>query len=165
MSTILCVDDEPAILSALQRELSRYGKVITANGPAQALSLLAKEEVALVVSDFRMPGMDGLQLLHLLRKTYPNAVRIVLTANDLDPTSQSVAEADAFRFLPKPWNRRDLHTTVERALSQPKLCGSVVDELEAEHPGISLVQKTDEGFIEIPMKALDDAPLLEAWLR
>ena len=155
MKTILCVDDEAAILKALQRELSRYGRVLTANGPAQALSILSKEEVALVVCDFRMPGMDGLQLLHLLRKTYPKTVRVVLTANDLDPNEPSVAEADAFRFLTKPWDRKDLHATVERALA---LTGpsNPVEALEASYPGISTVTKTQSGHIEIDPNEEDE---------
>jgi two-component system probable response regulator PhcQ len=160
MKTILCIDDEAAILTALQRELSSQCRVLVANGPAQALAVLAKEPVDLVVSDFRMPGMDGLQLLHLLRKTYPKVVRIVLTANELDPASTEVAEAEAFRFLAKPWNRRDLHETVRRALDLTT--SSPERELEEEHPGIFSVPKTESGFITLDPNEDQDPSVFSA---
>jgi DNA-binding NtrC family response regulator len=118
MKTILCIDDEPAILRALQRDLSRHGRVLTASGPAHGLSVLAQEPVSVVLSDFNMPGMDGLQLLHLMRKSYPQTVRIVLSGNEMDPQDESMADAEVFRFLLKPWDRSELHQTVERALSR-----------------------------------------------
>src|SRR3954470_15275354 len=76
---ILLVDDEVAILDGLRRQLRKRFTVHTANSGADALELLKCEQVAVVVSDMRMPQMDGATLLSRVRSLYPNAVRILLT--------------------------------------------------------------------------------------
>src|SRR4051812_20297282 len=76
---ILLVDDEVAILDGLRRQLRKKFTVHTANGGAEALELLKSESVAVVVSDMRMPQMDGATFLARVRALYPNVVRILLT--------------------------------------------------------------------------------------
>ena len=77
--TVLCVDDEPGILSALKRTLrSPDVAVITATSGAQALEFMAELPIDLVISDMRMPGMDGAQLLERICSDWPDTVRILL---------------------------------------------------------------------------------------
>ena len=78
--TILLVDDEPPVLRALQRLLQRAGyRVFTAENGAMALALLASQQVALVVSDFRMPGMNGAQLVHEFKSVQPGLRALIVS--------------------------------------------------------------------------------------
>ena len=83
-ATLLLVDDEPSILSALRRLLRPTGHtVLTATSGAEGLALLATQEVALVVSDMRMPGMDGAQFLEQVRAQCPDTVRLLSVAGSV----------------------------------------------------------------------------------
>ena len=117
MSTVLCVDDEPNILSALQRVLrGEVGRVLTAAGGAEALALIEREPVDLVISDMRMPGMDGLQLLERLHAQRPDTERILLTGHaDIDSAIGAVNRGAVFRYLQKPWQEPSLRGAVHDA--------------------------------------------------
>ena len=100
---ILLVDDEVAILDGLRRQLRKRFTVHTANSGADALELLKCEQVAVVVSDMRMPQMDGATLLSRVRSLYPNVVRILLTGQaDTQAAIAAVNEGQIYRFLTKP---------------------------------------------------------------
>lgn len=100
---ILLVDDEVAILDGLRRQLRKKFQVHTANGGAEALELLQTEPVAVVVSDMRMPQMDGATFLSRVRALYPDAVRILLTGQaDTQAAITAVNEGQIYRFLTKP---------------------------------------------------------------
>ncbi|NRF71818.1 response regulator [Aquincola sp. S2] len=118
LATVLCVDDEPNILSSLKRVLRGHGLcVITAGGGAQALSMLEKMPVDLVISDMRMPGMDGAQLLEQVNERWPQIVRILLTGHaDMDSTVAAINRGRIFRYLPKPWDEAELISTVRQGL-------------------------------------------------
>src|SRR5215470_958765 len=77
--TILVVDDEPASLRALQRTLSPRYRVLAADSGEMGLEVLAREAVSLIVTDHRMPGLSGVEMLARARSSHPDAVRIVLT--------------------------------------------------------------------------------------
>src|SRR6185436_4425639 len=80
--TVLCVDDEPNILAALKRTLRSAGfAALTADGGAEAIEILEKLPVDVVVSDMRMPGIDGAQLLEQVHARWPHVVRILLTGH------------------------------------------------------------------------------------
>ncbi len=117
-STVLCVDDEPGILSALKRSLrSADVAVITATNGAQALEFMAKLPIDLVISDMRMPGMDGAQLLERICRDWPDTVRILLTGySDVAATILAVNRGRIFRYLQKPWDERELVETVREGL-------------------------------------------------
>ena len=123
MSTVLCVDDEPNILSALQRVLrGEVDRVLTAPGGAEALELLEHEPVDLVISDMRMPGMDGLQLLERLHAQRPQTVRILLTGHaDIDSAIGAVNRGAVFRYLQKPWQENLLRGAVHEGLERQAL--------------------------------------------
>jgi response regulator RpfG family c-di-GMP phosphodiesterase len=100
---ILLVDDEIAILDGLRRQLRKKFTVHTANSGAEALELLESEQVAVVVSDMRMPQMDGATFLSRVRSLYPNVVRILLTGqSDTQAAITAVNEGQIYRFLTKP---------------------------------------------------------------
>jgi response regulator RpfG family c-di-GMP phosphodiesterase len=103
LTSILLVDDEVAILDGLRRQLRRKFTVHTASGGAEALEFLQSESVAVVVSDMRMPQMDGATFLSRVRALRPDVVRILLTGQtDTQAAIQAVNEGQIYRFLTKP---------------------------------------------------------------
>jgi diguanylate cyclase (GGDEF)-like protein/PAS domain S-box-containing protein len=115
--SVLLVDDEPSILSALRRLLRREGYTLhTATGGAEGLELLAEHEVGVVISDARMPEMPGAEFLSRVRDMYPDTVRIMLSGyTDLEAVTSAVNRGELFRFLSKPWDDADLLNTVRDA--------------------------------------------------
>jgi len=114
---VLCVDDEPGVLNALRRSLSKERcEVITAGSPDEALAWLKEVTVHLVITDQRMPGMTGIQLLDQVRKRSPRTARALLTACRTPAVVRQGLEAGAEAFLYKPWDERYLIETVRRIL-------------------------------------------------
>jgi len=101
---ILLVDDEVMVLEALRRQLHPKFDVTTASGGAEAIQIVMRQgPFAAVVSDLRMPGMDGVALLYLIRQAAPDTVRILLSGKaDVEAVSAAVNEGSIFRFLLKP---------------------------------------------------------------
>lgn len=120
--TILIVDDEASVLSALQRTLRREGfRIITACAADEALRILAGDgpRPQVVVSDFRMPQIDGLSFLREVRQRWPRVQRILLTGYaDLAALERAVNETEIFRYLSKPWDDSVLITTIRSALEE-----------------------------------------------
>lgn len=121
--TILCVDDEANILSALRRLFRPHGyTVLVAGGGAEGLEMLAKEHVDLIISDMRMPGMDGATFLAEARRLYPDTVRLLLTGYaDMDSTIAAINAGQIARYIAKPWNDQDVVLTVREALERKAL--------------------------------------------
>jgi response regulator RpfG family c-di-GMP phosphodiesterase len=120
---VLCVDDEPQILQGLMLHLRRQYKVVTAEGAAAALKLVAESNPpAVVVSDMRMPGMDGAALLKRMLELHPESTRILLTGEpSRDSAATAVNEGQIFRFLTKPCSPDDLRAAVEAGMVQHRL--------------------------------------------
>ena len=120
---ILAVDDEPNVLSALQRALRRQGyQVSTAEGGAEALAQLAQLQPHVIISDMRMPGMNGAEFLKASRAHSPHAVRMLLTGYaDISSALQAVNEGEVFRYLTKPWNDEQLGAALEEGLERHRL--------------------------------------------
>jgi response regulator RpfG family c-di-GMP phosphodiesterase len=124
---ILCVDDEPNILSALQRLLNRNGyQVLTAAGGEAALDMLRNpptpNPIAMIISDQLMPGMTGVELLRQVKESHPETIRIILTGHmDVESAIAAVNNGGMFRYLTKPWEDQDLLTTVDAGLLQYEL--------------------------------------------
>lgn len=120
---VLAVDDEPGVLSALRRALRTRGfDVLTADGGAAGLALLAREPVDAIISDMRMPGMDGAAFLTAARDIRPSALRVLLTGHaDLTAALRAVNEGEIFRFLTKPWDDDRLAAVLDEGLERERL--------------------------------------------
>ncbi len=120
---ILCVDDEPSILSALRRLFRTQGYTIFSAGSGQeGLDLLAKEPIDLVISDMRMPQMDGAQFLEQVFQRWPDTQRILLTGYaDVASTIAAVNQGKIWSYISKPWNDGELLLDVHRALAHSRL--------------------------------------------
>lgn len=118
--TLLFVDDEESILNALRRLFYKEKHRILITPSAQeALKLIEAEPVALVISDHRMPEMEGTKLLLRMREIKPDTVRIMLTGYaDMNAALEAINESRVYRFISKPWNDDDLRLTVREALRQ-----------------------------------------------
>jgi response regulator RpfG family c-di-GMP phosphodiesterase len=117
MSTLLLVDDEASILSALKRLLRRENyRILTATSGEEALTLLAEHEVGVIITDQRMPGMSGTELLARARTMHPKAVRMVLSGyTGVDSLTDAINRGEIYRFLTKPWDETELLNTVREA--------------------------------------------------
>lgn len=115
---VMCVDDEPNILSALRRLLRPQGyQVVLAGGGVEALSLLEEAPCDLIISDMRMPEMDGAQFLAEVRARWPQTVRILLTGYaDIGSTIAAINQGQIYRYINKPWDDNDLVLVVRQAL-------------------------------------------------
>jgi len=120
---VLCVDDEPQILQGLTLHLRRQYRVVTADGAAAALKLVAEGSTpAVILSDMRMPVMDGAALLKRMLELRPETTRILLTGEaSRDATISAVNEGQIFRFLTKPCSPDDLRGAVEAGVIQHRL--------------------------------------------
>jgi len=120
---VLCVDDEPNILSALRRLFRQSGYVVEVAGSgSEGLAALERAGFDLVISDMRMPEMDGAQFLEQVRKRWPETVRILLTGySDIGSTIEAINKGQIFRYVSKPWDDDDLRLTVRHALERKAL--------------------------------------------
>lgn len=124
---ILFVDDEQNILSSLRRLFRTHGyQVLTADSGAAALDILEKEPVDLVISDMRMPQMDGAQFLERVRERWPDTIRLLLTGySDIASILAAINRGEIYRYITKPWDDNDIvlvvrHALERRALEQEK---------------------------------------------
>lgn len=129
---VLFVDDEPNVLQSIKRNLRKQFDVVTADGGQAALDLLAEQgPFAVIVSDMRMPGMDGVQFLSQAKRQTPDSVRMMLTGNaDQETAVAAVNEGDVFRFLNKPCDAPTLAAAVDSALAHHRLIIAERDLLE-----------------------------------
>ncbi len=138
---VLLVDDDLDIISAFQRNLRKHFVIKTAINGIEALEIIRDNpQFAVIVSDYNMPKMTGIELLSAVRKVSPDTVRVMLTGYaDLDTSMTAVNEGAVFRFLTKPINTDILITTIQDCIEQHRL---VTSEKE-------LLDKTLKGTIKI----------------
>jgi response regulator RpfG family c-di-GMP phosphodiesterase len=178
--TVLFVDDESHVLGTIKRLLQNeaYG-VITANSGAEALELLAKQPVSLIVTDQRMPEMSGLDLLKEAKARFPGAIRMIITGYaDLEVVIKAINEGEVYRFIPKPWNDEDLKLTVRQALVQydtlednrqllstVKMQRAVITEAEQKFPGVVIISnKLKDGVYIIEQATSTLEELMQKYL-
>lgn len=115
--TLLLVDDESAILSALKRLLQRDGyRILTATSAREGFDLLSTHAVQVILSDQRMPEMNGTEFLSRVRDLYPDTIRIMLSGYaDLSSVTDSINRGSIYKFLSKPWNDEALSAGVREA--------------------------------------------------
>lgn len=142
--TILLVDDEEAVLRALQRTLQRAGyRVLQATSADRALELLSEQQVALVVSDYRMPGLSGAELLSQVRQLYPTVLGLILSAYaDREALLACLNSGAAWRFLEKPWDDQQLLMVLSEALKER-------DARLAEQQRTNVLLSSQEALLEL----------------
>lgn len=142
---VLFVDDEPNVLSGIRRQLRRSFKVDTAIGPEAGLEKLRAGRYPVIVTDMRMPGMNGAQFLVEARKLQPHAIRMVLSGEaSIDAAIDAVNSGNVFRYLRKPTRPEDLAAGVKEALLR----------FEADANERDLLEKTLGGVVETLSEAL-----------
>jgi len=124
---VLFVDDEENILNSLKRLFQKSDiQVLTATSGSEALEVLRRMDVAVMVSDQLMPGMKGDELLVKARSVSPDTVRIMMTGHgDLPTALQAINSGEVFRFLLKPWENQVLRNIIEEALARHLLFRSM----------------------------------------
>lgn len=120
---ILCVDDEPSILRALRRIfMDEPWDLHFATGGEEGLAVVAEQPLDLILSDFRMPGMDGVAFLKKAKEQRPDCMRLVLSGYaDINLIVSALNEGEIYRFIPKPWNDDELLDNVRKALEYHRL--------------------------------------------
>jgi len=113
---ILLVDDEPMVLQSLSATFRKQYNVFTATNGKEAIELIRQNQIHVVLSDQRMPGMLGHEVLRIIKTISPSTIRILLTGySDLDAIMNSVNSGEVFRYLTKPWKVEQLRETVAAA--------------------------------------------------
>jgi eukaryotic-like serine/threonine-protein kinase len=149
---LLFVDDEERVVNALRTVFKDSYRVVTATGGEQALGMVRREKFHVVVSDQRMPGILGVDLLREVKGIAPNTVRILLTGySDLAAIVGSVNEGEVYRFIHKPWQQEDLIATVAEAVT-------IAIALEASPPPRTTAKSDDD----VTVLVLDDPALARA---
>jgi serine/threonine-protein kinase len=149
---LLFIDDEERVVNALRSLFKDSYRVVTATSGEQALGMVRRERFHVVVSDQRMPGMLGVDLLREIKALAPNTVRMLLTGySDLAAIVGSVNEGEVYRFIHKPWNQDDLMATVGEAVT-------IAIALEASPPP----RATATGHDDVTIVVLDDPALARA---
>ena len=162
--SILIVDDSPNILKALQRtfRLESY-TTVCANSAKEAMVILSKEAIDVIISDENMPGVSGTELLKQVHDLYPDIIRMMLTgATDVEVAKNAINRGEIWRFFTKPWDDFELLTAVRQAL---KMCNlgrenmelkssvqkqeRLMRQLEREYPGITEKCLAPDGSIII----------------
>ena len=169
MKRIMLVDDEKNVLHALERLLvSPQCEVECFTDPEQALLRAHTATFDLVISDYRMPGMNGVEFLRQIRTMQPDTMRIILSAyGELEAMQAAINEAEIYRYISKPWDTRDLKQTIDNALTQQDMLVEnrrlaeqlrhqqelldrqqvALRELEKHHPEIARVIWGDDGSV------------------
>ena len=120
--TILCVDDEIDNVEVLERTFRMSYNVITATSGLEALKILEQKEVAVIISDQRMPQMTGVEFLQKSIALRPDTIRILLTGySDINSVIDAINTGQVYRYITKPWDIHDLKSTVARAIERYRM--------------------------------------------
>jgi serine/threonine-protein kinase len=141
---VLFVDDEERILNALRALFRSRYHVFTADNGAQALEFVRRFGIHVVVSDQRMPGMTGVELLRQVKDLSPASVRLLLTGySDLAAIVGSINDGEVFRFVKKPWDNDEMQATLADA-------AAIALDLAAARPGKeTAVEKMDAAVVVV----------------
>ena len=168
MHTILLVDDDPNVLAALSRALRKeVYQVATAGSSAEAISILSRQRVDLVVSDEEMPGGSGSDLLARVRRSWPETARFILTGRaTVDTAVRAINDGAVSRFLIKPCDpeelrvairqvlrQRDLEMQARRLYMKVKKQEAMLAEVARVDPALCRIERDADGVI-----VLDDPP-------
>lgn len=173
---LLLVDDEENVVRGLQRSLRKEPYTVhTANSGADALEILQQQDIDVIVSDERMPGMTGAEFLAEAKQRYPETIRIMLSGQaDLDAVVKAVNDGEIYRFLFKPCQAEELITTINQALKHKELLdrsrwllaeykkqADIIDRLEDAQVGVTKVKRDEDGAVLITTEPLSLDEILE----
>ena len=160
--TILVVDDEELFIEYIQRAMSDENyNVITAASAQEGLDILEKQQVSMVISEYEIPLMNGLEFLEKVRIIYPNILTIMVTEHaDIDLAIKAINEAGVYKFLLKPLDDIDFKNMIKKTLEslqvikerdvlirKVKTHESTLKDLEKRYPGITKVERDEDGYI------------------
>ncbi|MCG8471551.1 MAG: response regulator [Desulfobacterales bacterium] len=169
LPVVLVVDDNETVRMALERCLKGLCHVISAASAQEGFELLRSQKVSVVISDYKMPNMDGVEFLRRVKILNPDQVVIMITGYaDLEVVTKVVNSVGIEKFIVKPWNTRELKLMVAKTLAlverrealrsaqkagkdvtkgEVDVSSEALAELEKEYPGISTVEKDKDGNI------------------
>jgi putative nucleotidyltransferase with HDIG domain len=157
---IMIVDDEPANLRLLERLFRRDHNVVAASSGEEALRLLEQHDVALLITDQRMPGMTGIELLKRTAEFRPHTVRIILTGyTDVTALVEAINCGQVYKYVTKPWSNDELRLTVSRALEHYEVGKSRHELALANQRLVSRLKEMTRGFVRAiadTLEAKDD---------
>ena len=153
---IMIVDDEPANLRLLERLFRRDHNVVTASSGKEALRLLEQHDVALLITDQRMPGMTGIELLKRTASFRPHTVRIILTGyTDVTALVEAINCGQVYKYVTKPWSNDELRLTVGRALEHYEAGKSRHELALVNQRLVSRLKEITHGFVRAIADALE----------
>ncbi len=150
---IVCVDDEENVLKSLERAfLDEDVDLITANGGEAGLEAIEENApVEIVISDYRMPGMNGVDFLREVYARWPDTVRIVLSGYaDTAAIVEAINEGHIYKFIPKPWNDDELRVTIGNALERfalKKRNKELLEELQGKNAELTALNQNLEDLV------------------
>ena len=119
---ILYIDDEYNNIVVFKNNFFRYYNIFTAQSAEKGLEIMKEQDIQLVITDQKMPGMTGVEFLEIVVEKYPNTVRMIITAySDIDFIIRAINKCGIYHYILKPWDSRDLKITIDNALSRYKL--------------------------------------------
>ena len=159
---VLFVDDEDSILSAARRLFrGKQIEILTTPSPREALEIIAREDVWVVISDHRMPEMTGTEFLEQVKHRSPQISRILLTGFlELPIIKEAINRASVFRFITKPWNETELLLGVETAIQhsgRARMNFSLVHEVGAQNQKLELLTKNLESEVLKRTQGIDES--------
>jgi len=151
--TILVVDDEPDVVKSVQDLLRLDYKVLGATRAADALVILNKEIVDVVMTDQRMPEMSGVEFLRKAREQHPDAIRLLFTGYaDIRAVIDAINQGNVYRYITKPWDPDELQTVIREACERRDLLAErqrLLDELRTKNEELEKANALKQAFIEV----------------
>jgi len=160
--TILVVDDEEMFIEYIQRVMSDENyNIITVDSGQEGLDILEKQQVSMVISEYEIPLMNGLEFLEKVRIIYPNILTIMVTEHaDIELAIRAINEAGVYKFLLKPLDDIYFKNMIKKTLEslqvikerdvlirRVKTHESTLKDLEKRYPGITKVERDEDGYI------------------
>jgi two-component system, sensor histidine kinase and response regulator len=143
--SILCVDDEVDNVDALERLFRRKYKVHKTTSPTEALEILNKNDITVIISDQRMPQLTGVELLAESIKIHPNAIRILLTGyTDIESVVAAINSGQIYRYVTKPWDPVDLANAVDKAVERHEIGEELVVKNRALQAALEELKTLDQ---------------------
>jgi DNA-binding NtrC family response regulator len=175
--SILIVDDEPNVISALTRVfIDEPYRIYSAGSASEAMEILKKHPVKVVISDEKMPEISGSEFLSMVREQFPHIIRIILTGHaSIEAAMKAINEGEIYRFFTKPWNDMDIRFAVKAAIDKYNLeeenlrLLNIIRQqalniklLERQFPGISKLDRDKDGRIIVPDMSEDEVAQIVA---